>query len=142
MSQSFILDSSLALSWCFESEVTEATQEILASLAAGATAFVPALWAWEAQNVLCMAERNKRHTAASRQQKLAILRSLPIELDPFAHQQALGETGRLAQEHKISVYDAAYLEMALRLGLPLGSLDTGLRAAAKKTGVKCLPDKI
>lgn len=89
-----------------------------------------------------MAERNKRHTPEICQQKLALFQALPIQLDEFAHKQAWGETLRLAREHKLTTYDAAYLEMAVRLSLPLGTLDTSLRAAAKKAGIACLPEKI
>lgn len=142
MSRGFVLDSSLALSWCFETEATEATDEVMSSLADGVIAYVPALWAWEVNNILCLAERSKRHSCTSRQQKLALLQGLPIELDKLAHQQAWGETSRLALAYDLSAYDAAYLEMALRLDLALGSLDTRLRAAARRAGADCLPRDI
>jgi predicted nucleic acid-binding protein len=139
MSPGLVLDSSLALSWCFETEATEAADAMLASLAAGATAYVPALWAWEVNNVLCLAEKNGRHSSTQRRQKLALLEGLPIEVDNLALKQAWRDTSHLALAHSLSVYDAAYLEMALRLKLALGSLDERLRAAARKAGADCLP---
>jgi predicted nucleic acid-binding protein len=142
MSIRFILDSSLALAWCFESESNDSTEEILDSFGEGTTAYVPALWAWEVNNMLTLAERAKRITAAKRLQKVAFLQSLPIELDEFAHRQCWGSTALLARDHILSVYDATYLEMGVRLNMPIGSLDKELRAAAQKEGVKVLPIKI
>ncbi len=135
----FVLDSSLALSWCLDGEETRANQAVLATLTS-ATAIVPTLWAWEVNNVLCLALKQKRISPARRQRALSLLASLPIEVDEFAHRRAAGETAELAIKHGLTVYDAAYLEMALRLRLPLGSLDAQLRTAASKSGVRCLPD--
>ena len=136
-----VLDSSLALSWCFENEATEATQEVLESLVTG-TAFVPSLWWWEVNNSLCMSQRKGRITAEWRIRMTAMLTGLRIEEDEFSLRQVPGEIARLAIKHDLTVYDATYLEMAIRLALPLGSLDKPLRAAAHKTKVPCLPAKV
>ncbi len=88
-----------------------------------------------------MAERAGRLDSAERHQQMVLLQKLPINIDQEAHQQAWNETSTLAHAHKLSVYDAAYLELGLRQGLPLGSLDKSLRTAAKKLGIKCLPEK-
>jgi len=142
MSTNFVLDSSLALSWCFDDEATDSVQEILETFGEGARAFVPPLWAWEINNTLTMAQRTKRLTPAERIEKSSLLQALPIEVDEIAHKQCWTATSTVAHEQKLSVYDAAYLEMAIRLNVPLGSLDSDLRAAAKKVGVKLLPSKV
>ena len=142
MNRNFVLDASLAASWRFEDEATAATQEILLGFGKGALGYVPALWAWEVGNILCMAERKKRHGPEDRQRKLEMLGKLPIVLDDFAHSQAWTDAVLLAQKHRLTVYDAAYLEMAIRLSLPLGSLDGDLRAAAVKESVKCIPETL
>jgi predicted nucleic acid-binding protein len=142
MSDRFVLDSSLALSWCFENELTMATQGVLNSLADTATALCPTLWVWEVSNSLRMAERAKRITQTKRLQQIAFLQQLPIEFDDAAHKRAWSETATLSAEQDLTVYDASYLELALRNGFPLGSLDTELRAAASRLGVLCLPEKI
>ena len=72
----------------------------------------------------------------------AMLAGLRIEENDFSHRQVPGEVARLAIKHDLTVYDATYLEMATRLGLPLGSLDKPLRAAAHKTKIPCLPAKV
>lgn len=142
MNKRLVLDSSLALSWCLQDEQTKATDDILDTFAKGSSALVPSLWVWEVNNVLLMAERSGRLDPIKRHQQIAILKKLPIDIDESAHQQAWNETTMLAHAHRLSVYDAAYLELALRQGLPLGSLDRELRNAAKKIGVKCLPEKV
>jgi predicted nucleic acid-binding protein len=142
MSSRFVLDCSLAISWCIEDEQTAATEAILDSLTQGGSALVPSLWLWEINNVLLLAERAGRLDAAKRHQQLVLLQKLPISIDEDAHKQAWNDTSTLAATHRLTVYDAAYLELALRQGLHLGSLDGSLRLAARKAGIKCLPEKI
>lgn len=133
-----VLDSSLALSWCLDGEQTSGTQAVLESLTTS-SAVVPALWAWEVNNILCLALKQKRTTPAKRLRALQLLAGLPMEVDEFAHRHVSGVTAEIAIKQGLTVYDAAYLEMAIRLRLPLGTLDGQLRAAAAKSGVKCLP---
>lgn len=135
----FVLDSSLALAFVFQDEATEATDEVLDSLGEGAVAFVPALWFWEVANVMLTAERRKRILPAAAHRHLAQLKSLPIEVDETAIDQAWTLTQSLAQKHGLSSYDATYLEMAIRRTLSLGSLDSRLRGAAKAENVALLP---
>jgi predicted nucleic acid-binding protein len=142
MSKSFVLDCSLAMSWCFEEEHTGSTDSILETLSEGASALVPSLWLWEVNNVLLLAERFGRLNAAKRHQQIALLKKLPITIDQDSHMHAWSTTSALAATYHISVYDASYLELALRHGLPVGSLDQHLRNAAKKAGAKCLPTKL
>jgi predicted nucleic acid-binding protein len=137
-----VLDASLAVCWCIEDEQSAATDKILDEIDSGGSAIVPALWIWEIGNVLMLAERKKRMSEKMRREQLAMLKGLGIEIDEFSTSQAWTETTRLAQIYGLSVYDAAYLELALRLNLPLGTLDRDLRKAATEAGVTCLPEKM
>lgn len=131
---SFVVDSSATLAWVFGEETTEAISEVLARLTEGG-AWVPALWRLEVANVLEMGVRRGRHDAAFRDATLADLALLPVSVDPETDRQAWGATLRLAERHKLTLYDAAYLELAQRRGLPLATLDAELRVAATAEGV-------
>ena len=137
----FVLDSSLALSFVLKDETTAQTDQVLDSFGQGAKAFVPALWRWEVANALLMAERRKRLAPADVHRHLTQLNSLPIEVDDAALDQAWTATQLLAQQHKLSSYAAAYLEIAIRRAVALGSLDRELRAAAKAEKVFLFPVK-
>ena len=129
-----VVDSSVALTWCFEDEQTPAALALLeAVVETGAVA--PSLWPLEVLNALIMAERRKRVDAAERQRLSGFLRDLPIVLDDETAAQAWSVTIQLAERHRLTVYDAAYLELAQRRDLPLASLDQELRAAAETAGV-------
>jgi predicted nucleic acid-binding protein len=93
---------------------------------------VPGLWRLEVANILEMGIRRGRHDAAFRDSTLADLALLPIHLDPETDQRAWRETAQLAERHKLTPYDAAYLDLALRRKLPLATLDRDLRSAGKK----------
>ena len=131
---SFVVDSSAALAWVYSEETTEAIVEVLARLT-DRRAWVPALWRLEVANVLEMNVRRGRHDAAFRDAALADLAVLPISIDAETDRQAWGATVRLAARHRLTVYDAAYLELAQRRGLPLATLDKELRDAATAEGV-------
>ena len=133
-----VLDSSAALAWVLPSEDTAATDQLLAEVGEHG-AVVPALWPIETANVLWTAERRGRITLAERIQALAILTELPIDVDDRTAALAFGAVSALAAARQLTVYDACYLELALRLGLPLASLDTQLRQAAQAAGVRPLP---
>ena len=129
-----VVDSSVTLTWCFEDEQTAASLALLEQVVEhGAVA--PTVWPLEVLNALVMAERRKRVDAAQRQRLTGFLRDLPIALDGETAAQAWSATVQLAERHRLTVYDAAYLELAQRRGLPLASLDNGLRAAAEAVGV-------
>ena len=138
----FVLDSSLTMAFVLQDEATSDTDKILDSLGQGGKAFTPALWRWEVGNVLLVAERRRRITQAETQRHLTLLQALPVELEENALRESWNATILLARRHQLTLYDAAYLEIAMRLGLSLGSLDTDLRKAAKSEGVKMLPEKI
>jgi predicted nucleic acid-binding protein len=101
-------------------------------------AWVPALWRLEVANVLEMGVRKRRSSASFRDAALADLAQLPIAVDPETDRQAWGPIAKLAARHRLTVYDAAYLELARRRGLPLATLDQDLRAAADAEDVPLL----
>jgi predicted nucleic acid-binding protein len=130
----FILDCSLTMAWAFDDE-RDAYAEAIADGLHENQAVVPSLWPLEVANVLLVGERRKRTTEAKVVQFLALLGTLPIVLDNETAAHAWQETVNLARTHGLSVYDAAYLELAVRRGLPLASLDDKLKAAADAIGV-------
>jgi predicted nucleic acid-binding protein len=134
---SFVLDNSVALTWCFEDERTPATTALLEQVGE-AGALAPMLWPLEALNGLLVAERRGRLDASRRQRLAGFLRALPIRLDEETASHAWTVTVRLAERFHLSSYDAAYLELAQRHRLPLASLDRDLRAAATALGLTVL----
>jgi predicted nucleic acid-binding protein len=133
-SGTFVLDCSVAVAWFFEDEANDYAQAVEASLA-GAVAIVPALWHLEVANALLVGERRKRATEAKVTTFLELLGSLPITLDDDTATRAWQKSIHLARGHRLSVYDAAYLEIALRRGLALATLDDRLAHAAEAAGV-------
>lgn len=133
----FILDSSIALCWCFENESTDATRALLERLRAEAAA-VPNLWHVEIANVLALAERRRRITAAESAEFIALLEALEINVDEETWSRAFARIFDLAREERLTAYDAAYLELAMRLGVPLASKDGDLCDAAERLGVSVL----
>lgn len=132
-----VLDCSIALAWIYADETTEPVRQVFDTVSEGG-AWVPGLWRLEVANVLEMGVRRKRHDAAFRDSTLADLAQLPIQVDTETDRQAWGATLRLAERHQLTLYDAAYLELALRRNLPLASLDEDLRRAARAEKVKVL----
>jgi predicted nucleic acid-binding protein len=110
----------------------------LEKVAAGTPLVVPTLWPFEVANSLLALLRRKRILAAERDRALDALRRLPLVVDDEGCRLALGKTSELAVEHGLSVYDAAYLELAIRRKLPLASRDESLCDAAKCCRVKLL----
>ena len=133
---SFVLDSSIALAWCFVDEHAVYLQSVLDSFTHNSVAIVPALWHLEVANILLVSERRKRCTNAEVVQWLGFLSGLPIQEDTETSKKAWGDTLHLGRSHGLSVYDASYLELALRLGVDIATLDVDLRKAAVKAGVK------
>ncbi len=139
MSGDFVLDCSVTLTWLFAHEASPATDALQAELAGNATAVVPLHWRLEVGNVLLVAERRKVKTRPETEQFLALLAALSIEIDGQTDKRAHANIVSLARDHKLTTYDAAYLDLAMSRGLALASLDKDLRAAAKRLGVKVLP---
>ena len=134
---SLVLDTSVTLAWVYLDETTEAVLKAFDALRENG-AWVPALWRLEVANVLQMNVNRRRHSTTFRDAALAELALLPIHLDPKTDRHAWDETLRLAERHGLTIYDAAYLELARRKGLPLATLDQELRAAAALEGVPLL----
>jgi predicted nucleic acid-binding protein len=134
---SFVLDNSVAPTWCFEDERTPATTVLLERVAE-AGALAPELWPLEAMNGLLVAERRGRLDTSQRHRLAGFLRALPISLDEETANQAWTTTMELAERFALSAYDAAYLELAQRHRLPLASLDQDLRNAATTLGLTVL----
>lgn len=134
---SFVLDNSLAMAWCFRDERTPATAALLErTTQEGAVA--PWLWLLEGSNVLLMAERRGRLSKEEREALLGLLRDLPIRLDTDGVSEVWTTTVQIAERFRLTIYDAVYLELALRSGLPLATLDSDLRRAAAELGVSLL----
>jgi predicted nucleic acid-binding protein len=130
-----VLDSSAALAWVLPGEANPAT-DVLLTAVGGEGAIAPGLWPLEVANVLWLAERRGRISLAERTQALALLDELPIEIDDQTPARAFSATSALAAGTGLTVYDACYLELAMRLDLPLASLDKGLCQAAQASGVR------
>jgi predicted nucleic acid-binding protein len=132
--KTFVLDCSLTVAWFFEDEMNRYAQAVEGSLSKAA-AVVPGLWPLEVANALLVGERRNRATEANVTTFLRLLAALPIALDDDTAIRAWQHSLHLARSHRLSVYDAAYLELALRRGLPLATLDDRLAAAATAAGV-------
>jgi len=134
---SLVLDSSVTLAWIYMEERREPIAQVFDRVTS-AGAWVPSLWRLEIGKVLEMGVRRGRMDAAFRDATLADLELLPIQTDPDTEKQAWQSTLRLAERHRLTLYDAAYLELAMRRGLQLASLDRELRAAAEAEKVGLL----
>ena len=133
----FVLDSSIALSWCFDNESSDAAYRLLDRIRAEPAA-VPNLWHVEVANVLALAERRRRITLAESAEFISLLESLQISVDDETSSRAFNRVLDVAREERLTAYDAAYLELAMRLGVPLASKDGDLCDAADRVGVTVL----
>ena len=135
---SFVIDNSVSLAWCFEDEQTPGIMALL-DRTADIGAVAPQLWPIEALNGLLTAERRGRIDRTMRHRFAALLQALPIKIDDETASRIWPSTAMLAETHQLTAYDATYLELALRLRLPLATSDTALIAAATAAGVALLP---
>ena len=138
MSGPFVADASIAIAWVHPAQATDTTQAILQSVARGATIHVPALWPLEVANALLVLTRRGKLKRQERQTAIGWLQCLPVRIDHDMASMAFRRLSELADEHTLSVYDAAYLELAQRRSLPLGTKDGPLRRAALTCGVEVL----
>jgi predicted nucleic acid-binding protein len=134
---SLVLDNSVALAWCFEDEQTPAIMALLDRVVEDG-AVAPQLWPIEALNGLLTAQRRRRIEPETRSRMAGFLADLPISLDDQTAAQLWTATARLADSHGLTAYDATYLELAVRLKLPLATNDRALMAAARAEGVVLL----
>jgi predicted nucleic acid-binding protein len=126
-----ILDASCALSFLLPDEDTDSADQIL-SIITNESAVAPSIWWYEVRNGLLSAERSQRLKVKQTNELLQSLVNLPIRLDAAVREDSLYE---IARKYNLTIYDAAYLESALRLGFRLASFDGYLRKAAVKAGV-------
>jgi predicted nucleic acid-binding protein len=122
------------MAWCFEDEANSSADAVLSAMP-DAQVWVPAIWPLEVANVLVVAERRARLSKTDTARFVSLLGELPITTDEEAPRQAFGEILSVARRQKLSTYDAAYLELALRRNLPLATLDARLKAAARSLRV-------
>jgi len=130
----FVLDNSIVIAWCFEDESNAMADAVLEQLQSK-LAIVPAIWPLEVGNVLLVAERRGRLSEADSSRFLTMLADLPIQSEIETRQRAMSNILFLAREYTLSTYDASYLDLAMREGVPLASLDKGLRRAATQCQV-------
>ena len=119
------------MSWCFEDESDSYSEAVLDSLADG-EAFVPGIWPLEVGNVLLVAERKKLLSEASAVRFLELISSLPLAVEQETPDRMLREIVSLAREQGLSTYDASYLDLAMRMDLPMATLDASMRKAARR----------
>src|SRR6516225_1966271 len=134
---SLVLDSSATLAWIYSDEVAEGVRQLFDTVA-DTGAFVPALWRLEVANSLTIAVRRGRIDAEFRRAALDDLALLDITTDSHTDTHAWAETLQLADRFRLTMYDAAYLELAHRRGVPLATLDQDLSAAASALSLRVL----
>jgi predicted nucleic acid-binding protein len=130
----FVLDASVTLPWRFEDEATASTDALLDRIQRGEEAVVPAHWPLEVVNALLIAHRRGRVTAEQIAEFIEDLGALPIRIEPPAGPGNWSVIVALAGQYRLTAYDAAYLDLARRTGLPLATLDDDLRKAARSEG--------
>jgi predicted nucleic acid-binding protein len=138
MNNPFVADCSIAIGWIHPSQSAEISKNLLEAAKGGAAVHVPSIWHLEIANALLVAVRRKLMTEAHRQAGLALFGQLRLVIDHETSAVAFSSISELAAKYMLSAYDAAYLELARRKSLPLGTRDEPLKAAAKKSGVKTL----
>ena len=131
----FVIDASATLPWCFADEATAATNAVLTRLRTGDEAIVPAHWPVEVANALLSAVRRQRISRDDAYQFLLDLEFLPIRVETTTKNRVRAGVFPMAQNYGLTVYDAAYLELAIRERISLTTLDFELRKAAADAGV-------
>lgn len=130
----FVLDGSATIAWALDEDPSP-SPELLLRLADQETAIVPVHWILEVTNALRSAVRSRRLAPSDPAQVLDRIRNQPIEIDPDTITRAWRDIPALAERHELTTYDAAYLELAMRLELPLATLDEELAVAARAANV-------
>jgi predicted nucleic acid-binding protein len=134
----FVIDNSVVMAWCFADEGGAYAELVLEKMIDN-EAVVPAIWPLEVGNVLLVAESRKRINEADSVRFLALLGELRIFVEQETPDRMLKEILALAREYGLSTYDASYLDLAMRKGLPIATLDTAVIRAAQKSKVEILP---
>ncbi len=136
MITAFVADASIAIGWVHLGQSTPQTRELLQAVYDGAAVEVPALWPLEIANALLVLQRRKRLQNSERLAALSALQKIACKVDHEMSGLAFTKLSVLAAEHSLSVYDAAYLELAQRRKLPLACKDGPLLEAAKRARIK------
>lgn len=131
----FVLDCSVAISWCMPDENNDYARAVLLLLFQNNEAIVPSFWWLEIINILLVAERRNRTTEEQTANALVILKSLPIIVDGNTNSASINATLALGREQGLAAYDAAYIELAIREGLALATIDKRQAKAARQYGV-------
>ena len=136
--RAMVMDGSAALGFLLTDEQAPAARRAIEAMERGTPTFVPSHWPLEVANGLLMAERRKRITRADAAEAIDVLGQLPIDTDAETGRRAWAEVSALARQHGLTVYDAAYLELALRRGAALATSDAALAKAARSAGLQVL----
>jgi predicted nucleic acid-binding protein len=132
----FVLDATVTMAWCFIDEATEFTETLLSRLSELTDrALVPTLWLYEVMNIAELAARKGRITEEKAGAFLESLADLPIEIENLTRPLVFASVRALASRYKLTGYDAAYLELAVRHNLPMAALDNALKQASVAAGV-------
>ncbi len=131
----FVIDNSVVMAWCFIDEESTYADTVLRSLES-VKAVVPAIWPLEVGNVLVVAERRKRLSEADIVHFLALINDLPITVVQERPERMTKEIMALARKHQLPTYDASYLDLAMRKGLPIATQDKALRRVAIECSVE------
>ena len=135
MTAAVVVDASMAFAWILPSQASSTAEALLKRIEAGDQAVVPPLWFLEVANGLLIAERRKTMAAPERRLALERLSALGLTVDEANARVAFDRTSVLAEQFGLSVYDAAYLELAIRRSLPLATRDRALQSAAERSGI-------
>jgi predicted nucleic acid-binding protein len=130
-----VVDASVALAWCFPDEGSDYADRVLVALE-GHAIRVPALWSIEITNALLVAERRKRVRQLETRRFIDLLSDLKVEMEARSVADAVSNILPLGREYVLSAYDAAYLDVAIRHGVPLATLDSNLRKASTRAGIE------
>jgi predicted nucleic acid-binding protein len=131
----FVLDASVTLAWCFDDEQNPAAERAIGSLSSAGDGLVPGIWLFEVANALVGAQRRQRLDEPGLARVRGLLSELPLTVAPMSIAEALGPVADLARTHGLSAYDASYLYVAMREGVPLATIDGQLRDAAGRAGL-------
>ena len=137
MTDTFVLDNSVVMSWCFKDETNQYADAVLDRLSE-ATAIVPSIWPLEVVNVLLVAERSKRLQQADSVRFITLLLQLPIEVEHEWPEKIMKDLLALGRAKNLSSYDASYLDLAMRKDCPIATLDKRIRDAAEDISVAVL----
>jgi predicted nucleic acid-binding protein len=134
----FVVDASVALTWCFPDENSAFAQKVAQMFKEGDSAIAPSFWPHEVLNALLVGEKRKRISVDLVRTFLTDLETLPIALQEVPAEAVFDRIQALSRAHGLTTYDAAYLDLAQSNGVPLATLDVDLIRACSKTGVELI----